>query len=53
MVLFYIIGELSSNRSDKMKNSWVNNVNKEAVVTPELFGIQEQPEEGEAESSPR
>ncbi|XP_006267567.1 synaptotagmin-like protein 2 isoform X2 [Alligator mississippiensis] len=46
------IGELSSNRSDKMKNSWVNNVNKEAVVTPELFGIQEQPEEGEAESSP-
>ncbi|XP_019380162.1 PREDICTED: synaptotagmin-like protein 2 isoform X5 [Gavialis gangeticus] len=46
------MAELSWNKSDKMKNSWVNNVNKEAVVTPELFGIQEQLEEGEAESSP-
>uniref|UniRef100_A0A7M4G1P5 Synaptotagmin-like protein 2 n=1 Tax=Crocodylus porosus TaxID=8502 RepID=A0A7M4G1P5_CROPO len=45
------MSELSWNRSDKIKNSWVNNVNKEAVVTPELFGIQEQAEEGEAESS--
>uniref|UniRef100_A0A8C3RUU9 Synaptotagmin-like protein 2 n=1 Tax=Chelydra serpentina TaxID=8475 RepID=A0A8C3RUU9_CHESE len=41
------IAEWSQNKSDKTKNSWVNNVNKEASVPAELSGIREETEEGE------
>ncbi|XP_053871700.1 synaptotagmin-like protein 2 isoform X3 [Malaclemys terrapin pileata] len=43
--------ERSQNKSDKTKNSWVNNVNKEVSVPAELSGIREETEEGEVKSS--
>nr|XP_056714823.1 synaptotagmin-like protein 2 [Euleptes europaea] len=46
-----ILAELSQNKSGKKKNSWVNNVNKEASMPPELFGAIEETE-GESKSSP-
>uniref|UniRef100_A0A8C3RWC8 Synaptotagmin-like protein 2 n=1 Tax=Chelydra serpentina TaxID=8475 RepID=A0A8C3RWC8_CHESE len=47
------IAEWSQNKSDKTKNSWVNNVNKEASVPAELSGIREETEEGEVKSNQR
>ncbi|NXK23055.1 SYTL2 protein, partial [Arenaria interpres] len=37
--------EVSQNKSNKAKNSWVSNVNKEVFVSPELHGIVEHQEE--------
>ncbi|XP_074672483.1 synaptotagmin-like protein 2 isoform X2 [Strix aluco] len=37
--------EVSQNKSNKAKNSWVSNVNKEVFVPPELHGIVEHQEE--------
>ncbi|KAM7179024.1 synaptotagmin-like protein 2 isoform 2-T9 [Macrochelys suwanniensis] len=45
------LAERSQNKSDKTKNSWVNNVNKEASVPAELSGIREETEEGEVKSN--
>ncbi|NWZ49976.1 SYTL2 protein, partial [Haliaeetus albicilla] len=39
------LAEVSQNKSNKAKNSWVSNVNKEVFVPPELHGIVEHPEE--------
>ncbi|XP_024050382.1 synaptotagmin-like protein 2 isoform X1 [Terrapene carolina triunguis] len=43
--------ERSQNKSDKTKNSWLNNVNKEVSVPAELSGIREETEEGEVKSN--
>ncbi|XP_038252016.1 synaptotagmin-like protein 2 isoform X5 [Dermochelys coriacea] len=45
------MAEQSQNKSDKTKNSWVNNVNKEVSVPAELSGIREETEEGEVKSN--
>ncbi|KAF1668930.1 Synaptotagmin-like protein 2, partial [Aptenodytes patagonicus] len=39
------LAEVSQNKSNKAKNSWVSNVNKEVFVPPELYGIVEHQEE--------
>ncbi|XP_062495053.1 synaptotagmin-like protein 2 isoform X5 [Pezoporus occidentalis] len=39
--------EVSQSKSNKVKNSWVSNVNKEVFVLPELHGIVEHQEEEE------
>ncbi|NWS43691.1 SYTL2 protein, partial [Probosciger aterrimus] len=39
--------EVSQSKSNKAKNSWVSNVNKEVFVPPELHGIVEHQEEEE------
>ncbi|KAM6099680.1 synaptotagmin-like protein 2 isoform 1-T2 [Theristicus caerulescens] len=39
------LAEVSQNKSNKAKHSWVNNVNKEVFVPPELHGIVEHQEE--------
>ncbi|XP_061199665.1 synaptotagmin-like protein 2 isoform X8 [Neopsephotus bourkii] len=39
--------EVSQSKSNKVKNSWVSNVNKEVFVPPELHGIVEHQEEEE------
>ncbi|XP_010281472.1 PREDICTED: synaptotagmin-like protein 2 [Phaethon lepturus] len=39
------LAEMSQNKSNKAKNSWVSNVNKEVFVPPELRGIVEHQEE--------
>ncbi|XP_009468669.1 PREDICTED: synaptotagmin-like protein 2 [Nipponia nippon] len=39
------LAEVSQNKSNKAKNSWVNNVNKEVFVPPELHGIVDLQEE--------
>ncbi|NXF50244.1 SYTL2 protein, partial [Oceanites oceanicus] len=41
------LAEVSQNKSNKAKNSWVSNVNKEVFVPPELHGIVEHQEEEE------
>ncbi|XP_054829719.1 synaptotagmin-like protein 2 isoform X6 [Eublepharis macularius] len=43
--------ELNQNKSGKKKNSWVNNVNKEVFMPPELFGAIDDTE-GELKSNP-
>ncbi|XP_010017226.1 PREDICTED: synaptotagmin-like protein 2 [Nestor notabilis] len=44
--------EVSQNRANKARNSWVSNVNKEVFVPPELHGIVEhQEEEAQLKSS--
>ncbi|XP_071588159.1 synaptotagmin-like protein 2 isoform X5 [Heliangelus exortis] len=45
------LAELSQNKSNKLKNSWVSNVNKEVFVPPELHGIGEHQEEEQLKSS--
>ncbi|NXC72548.1 SYTL2 protein, partial [Anhinga anhinga] len=39
------LAEVSQNKSNKAKNSWVSNVNKEVFVPPELHGFVEHQEE--------
>nr|XP_009930849.1 PREDICTED: synaptotagmin-like protein 2 [Opisthocomus hoazin] len=39
------VAEVSQSKSNKAKNSWVSNVNKEVFVPPELHGIVEHQEE--------
>ncbi|NXW33574.1 SYTL2 protein, partial [Phaetusa simplex] len=41
------LAEVSQNKPNKAKNSWVSNVNKEVFVSPELHGIVEHQEEEE------
>ncbi|XP_072183008.1 synaptotagmin-like protein 2 isoform X1 [Excalfactoria chinensis] len=46
------LAEVSQSKSNKAKDSWVSNVNKEVFALPELHGIVEhQEEEGELKSS--
>ncbi|KAF0874494.1 SYTL2 protein, partial [Crocuta crocuta] len=44
--------EQSKDRAHEAKESWVNNVNKDAFLPPELTGVVEEPEEA-APASPR
>ncbi|XP_021154444.2 synaptotagmin-like protein 2 isoform X1 [Columba livia] len=39
------LAEVSQNKSNKAKNSWVSNINKEVFVPPELHSIKEHQEE--------
>ncbi|XP_010178362.1 PREDICTED: synaptotagmin-like protein 2 [Mesitornis unicolor] len=45
------LAEVSQSKSNKAKNSWVSNVNKEVFVPPELHGIEEHQEEQLLKSS--
>ncbi|XP_048349207.1 synaptotagmin-like protein 2 isoform X7 [Sphaerodactylus townsendi] len=45
-----LTAELSQNKTGKKQKSWVNNVNKEVLTPPELFGAIEEAE-GESKSS--
>ncbi|NXJ00781.1 SYTL2 protein, partial [Psophia crepitans] len=45
------LAEVSQNKSNKAKNSWVSNVNKEVSLPPELHGIVEHQEEEQLQSS--
>ncbi|XP_051476263.1 synaptotagmin-like protein 2 isoform X2 [Apus apus] len=45
------LAEVSQNKSNKTKNSWVSNVHKEVFVPPELHGIVEHQEEEQLKSS--
>ncbi|CAI5773450.1 2 isoform X8 [Podarcis lilfordi] len=46
--------ELSQSKSDKIKSSWVNNVNKEVFTPPELLGaIKEAEVESKSDESPK
>ncbi|XP_009947244.1 PREDICTED: synaptotagmin-like protein 2 [Leptosomus discolor] len=45
------LAEVSQNKSNKAKNSWVSNINKEVFVPPELHGIVEHQEEEQLKSS--
>ncbi|KFP24832.1 Synaptotagmin-like 2 [Colius striatus] len=47
------LGEVSQNKSNKAKNTWVSNVNKEVFVPPELHGMVEHQEEQQLKSSSR
>ncbi|KAM9081434.1 synaptotagmin-like protein 2 isoform 1-T3 [Megaptera novaeangliae] len=44
--------EQSKDRANRAKESWVNNVNKDAFLPPELTGVVEEPEEDVAPASP-
>ncbi|NWR57834.1 SYTL2 protein, partial [Bucorvus abyssinicus] len=46
-----ILAEMSQNKSNKEKNSWVSNINKEVFVPPELHGIVEHQEEQQQQKS--
>ncbi|XP_029458104.1 synaptotagmin-like protein 2 isoform X3 [Rhinatrema bivittatum] len=43
------LAELIQSNAEKSKKSWVNNVNKDIFVPPELFGVMEEPEKEEEE----
>ncbi|XP_042649241.1 synaptotagmin-like protein 2 isoform X4 [Tyto alba] len=45
------LAEMSQNKSNKEKNSWVSNVNKEVFVPPELHGVVEHQEQQQKSSS--
>uniref|UniRef100_A0A8C9FI24 Uncharacterized protein n=1 Tax=Pavo cristatus TaxID=9049 RepID=A0A8C9FI24_PAVCR len=45
--LFHALAEVSQSKSNKAKDSWVSNVNKEVFAPPELHGIVEHQEEEE------
>ncbi|XP_029063159.1 synaptotagmin-like protein 2 isoform X7 [Monodon monoceros] len=44
--------EQSKDRVNRAKESWVNNVNKDALLPPELTGVVEEPEEDVAPANP-
>ncbi|XP_055437512.1 synaptotagmin-like protein 2 isoform X4 [Bubalus kerabau] len=44
--------EQSKDRANRAKESWVNNVHKDAFLPPELTGVVEEPEEDVAPASP-
>lgn len=48
-----VAAEQSKDRANGTKESWVNNVNKDALLPPELAGVVEEPEEDAAPASPR
>lgn len=45
--------EQSKDRENRTKESWVNNVNKDAFLPPEPAGVVEEPEEEGGPASPR
>ncbi|NWU89021.1 SYTL2 protein, partial [Upupa epops] len=45
------LAEMCQSKSNKAKNSWVSNVDKEVLVPPQLHGIVERQEEEELKSS--
>ncbi|XP_019499068.1 PREDICTED: synaptotagmin-like protein 2 isoform X1 [Hipposideros armiger] len=47
-----VAAEQSKDRESGAKESWVNNVNKDAFLPPELAGVVEEPEEDVAPASP-
>ncbi|XP_054293925.1 synaptotagmin-like protein 2 isoform X21 [Pongo pygmaeus] len=47
-----VAAEQSKDRANGAKESWVNNVNKDAFLPPELTGVVEEPEEDAAPASP-
>ncbi|ELW68945.1 Synaptotagmin-like protein 2 [Tupaia chinensis] len=47
-----VAAEQSKDRANEAKESWVNNVNKDAFLPPELAGDVEEPEEDAAPASP-
>nr|XP_055211603.1 synaptotagmin-like protein 2 isoform X31 [Gorilla gorilla gorilla] len=47
-----VAAEQSKDRANGAKESWVNNVNKDAFLPPELSGVVEEPEEDVAPGSP-
>ncbi|XP_070346586.1 synaptotagmin-like protein 2 isoform X7 [Equus asinus] len=47
-----VAAEQSKDRANRAKESWVNNVNKDAFLPPELAGVVEEPEEDVAPASP-
>ncbi|KAM5224878.1 synaptotagmin-like protein 2 isoform 6-T6 [Hipposideros larvatus] len=47
-----VAAEQSKDRESGAKESWVNNVNKDAFLPPELAGVVEEPEEDGAPASP-
>nr|XP_023501390.1 synaptotagmin-like protein 2 isoform X2 [Equus caballus] len=47
-----VAAEQSKDRGNRAKESWVNNVNKDAFLPPELAGVVEEPEEDVAPASP-
>ena len=51
-LLFLVSDEQSKDRSNRAKESWVNNVHKDAFLPPELTGVVEEPEDV-APASPR
>uniref|UniRef100_A0A8C5KVF9 RabBD domain-containing protein n=1 Tax=Jaculus jaculus TaxID=51337 RepID=A0A8C5KVF9_JACJA len=48
-----VAAEQSKDRAMRAKESWVNNVNRDAFLPPELAGVVEEPEEDAAPASPR
>ncbi|KAL4696719.1 hypothetical protein H8959_002417 [Pygathrix nigripes] len=46
-----VAAEQSKDRANGTKESWVNNVNKDALLPPELAGVVEEPEEDAAPAS--
>ncbi|XP_062423363.1 synaptotagmin-like protein 2 isoform X2 [Rhea pennata] len=46
-----MLAEVNQNKSNKAKNSWVSNVNKEVFIPPKLCGVAEHQEEEEVKSS--
>ncbi|XP_023613143.1 synaptotagmin-like protein 2 isoform X4 [Myotis lucifugus] len=47
-----VAAEQSKDRENRAKESWVNNVNKDAFLPPELAGVVEEPEEDVGPASP-
>nr|XP_012324943.1 synaptotagmin-like protein 2 isoform X15 [Aotus nancymaae] len=47
-----VAAEQSKGRANGAKESWVNNVNKDAFLPPELAGVVEEPEDDAAPGSP-
>ncbi|XP_021527518.2 synaptotagmin-like protein 2 isoform X12 [Aotus nancymaae] len=47
-----VAAEQSKDRANGTKESWVNNVNKDAFLPPELAGVVEEPEDDAAPGSP-
>ncbi|KAM9220603.1 synaptotagmin-like protein 2 isoform 11-T11 [Dugong dugon] len=47
-----VAAEQSKDKAKGAKESWVNNVNKDAFLPPELAGVKEEPEEDAAPASP-
>ncbi|XP_015414321.1 PREDICTED: synaptotagmin-like protein 2 [Myotis davidii] len=47
-----VAAEQNKDRENRAKESWVNNVNKDAFLPPELAGVVEEPEEDVGPASP-
>lgn len=52
-LLFPVSAEQSKDRENGAKESWVNNINKDAFPSPELSGVVQEPREDVAPTSPR